>query len=54
MNNEKNITHLLENPFFELVRHDVACPYFVEVDTVLNKKVYFCTLKNKLWSKILY
>jgi UDP-glucuronate decarboxylase len=33
---KKNIVHLLDNPFFELVRHDVACPYFVEVDEIYN------------------
>jgi UDP-glucuronate decarboxylase len=33
---KKNITHLLENPFFELVRHDVTFPYFVEVDEIYN------------------
>ena len=29
---KRNVVHLLDNPFFELVRHDVTMPYFVEVD----------------------
>ena len=33
---KKNITHLLENPYFELIRHDVITPYFVEVDEIYN------------------
>jgi UDP-glucuronate decarboxylase len=31
-----NILHLIDNPFFELVRHDVTEPYFVEVDEIYN------------------
>ena len=31
-----NIIHLLDNPYFELVRHDVTMPYFVEVDEIYN------------------
>ena len=31
-----NILHLLDNPFFELVRHDVTEPYFAEVDEIYN------------------
>ncbi len=31
-----NIKHLLENPYFELIRHDVTAPYFVEVDEIYN------------------
>ena len=33
---KENIVHLLDNPFFELVRHDVTMPYFVEVDQIYN------------------
>jgi len=33
---KQNIVHLLDNPFFELVRHDVTMPYFVEVDQIYN------------------
>jgi UDP-glucuronate decarboxylase len=31
-----NIVHLLENPFFELIRHDVTMPLFVETDEIYN------------------
>ena len=31
-----NIVHLLENPNFELLRHDVTFPLYVEVDQIYN------------------
>jgi len=31
-----NIAHLIGNPYFELVRHDVTFPYYVEVDEIYN------------------
>ena len=31
-----NIFHLLDNPRFELVRHDVTTPYYAEVDEIYN------------------
>ncbi|MBF0126257.1 MAG: SDR family oxidoreductase [Magnetococcales bacterium] len=34
--NKKNILTLLDNPFFELLRHDVTFPLYVEVDTIFN------------------
>jgi UDP-glucuronate decarboxylase len=33
---KSNIVHLLDNPYFELVRHDVTHPYFIEVDEIYN------------------
>lgn len=33
---KSNIAHLLGNPFFEMVRHDVTSPYFAEVDEIYN------------------
>lgn len=33
---KKNVVHLVDNPYFELVRHDVTMPYFVEVDQIYN------------------
>jgi UDP-glucuronate decarboxylase len=33
---KKNIVHLLDNPYFEMVRHDVTEPYFIEVDEIYN------------------
>lgn len=34
--NKRNIAHLLDNPSFELLRHDVTFPLFVEVDQIYN------------------
>lgn len=31
-----NIAHMIGNPYFELVRHDVTFPYYVEVDEIYN------------------
>lgn len=31
-----NITHLLDNPHFELLRHDVTFPLYAEVDEIYN------------------
>ena len=31
-----NVAHLLDNPRFELMRHDVTLPLFVEVDEIYN------------------
>jgi len=33
---KQNVVHLLKHPYFELVRHDVTMPYFVEVDEIYN------------------
>ncbi|PIF01994.1 MAG: NAD-dependent dehydratase [Draconibacterium sp.] len=30
------VIHLVDNPYFELVRHDVTMPYYIEVDEVYN------------------
>jgi UDP-glucuronate decarboxylase len=32
----KNIIHLLDQPYFELVRHDIIMPYYMEVDEIYN------------------
>ncbi len=34
--NKSNIIHLLNNHFFEIVRHDIITPYFIEVDEIYN------------------
>ena len=34
--NKKNIAHLISNPNFELVRHDVTFPIYLEVDGIFN------------------
>ncbi|HEY8907957.1 MAG TPA: UDP-glucuronic acid decarboxylase family protein [Rhodoferax sp.] len=31
-----NVSHLLANPLFELIRHDVTFPLYVEVDQIFN------------------
>jgi len=31
-----NIAHLIENPYFELMRHDVTFPLYVEIDEIYN------------------
>lgn len=33
---KENIAHLLDNPYFELTRHDVTFPLYVEVDEIYN------------------
>lgn len=33
---KSNIAHLMTNPYFEFVRHDVTFPYYVEVDQIYN------------------
>ncbi|WP_373059518.1 UDP-glucuronic acid decarboxylase family protein [Zunongwangia sp. H14] len=33
---KKNIIGLLDNPYFEMVRHDITRPYFAEVDEIYN------------------
>lgn len=33
---KRNVVHLLGNPYFELIRHDVCFPLYVEVDQIYN------------------
>ena len=33
---KRNIAHLMGNPYFELIRHDVTFPLYVEVDEIFN------------------
>ncbi|WP_319481082.1 UDP-glucuronic acid decarboxylase family protein [uncultured Draconibacterium sp.] len=33
---KQKIIHLLENPYFELVRHDITQPFYIEVDEIYN------------------
>jgi UDP-glucuronate decarboxylase len=33
---KKNIEHLMDNHYFELIRHDVTMPFFIEVDEIYN------------------
>jgi len=34
--NKENIQHLIGNPFFEVIRHDVTLPIYLEVDEIYN------------------
>lgn len=33
---KRNIAHLMGNPYFDLIRHDVTFPLYVEVDEIFN------------------
>jgi UDP-glucuronate decarboxylase len=33
---KNNVVHLLENPHFELMRHDITFPLYVEIDEIYN------------------
>ena len=34
--NKQNIAHLLDNPYLEVIRHDICFPLYVEVDEIYN------------------
>ena len=34
--NKQNIVHLMANPYFEMLRHDVTFPLYVEIDEIYN------------------
>ena len=33
---KQNIIHLLSDPYFEIIRHDITFPLYVEVDEIYN------------------
>lgn len=33
---KRNIVHLQNHPYFEIIRHDVTMPFFIEVDQIYN------------------
>ena len=33
---KRHIIHLLDNPYFELTRHDITSPFYIEVDEIYN------------------
>lgn len=33
---KQNVIHLINNPYFELIRHDITAPFFAEVDEIYN------------------
>jgi UDP-glucuronate decarboxylase len=34
--NKRNVIHLLSNPWFELIRHDITMPFFAEIEEIYN------------------
>jgi len=49
---KQNIVHLLNNPFFEMIRHDVTMPFFIEVDEIYNlacpaSPIHINTMRSK-------
>ncbi|MFC1734112.1 UDP-glucuronic acid decarboxylase family protein [candidate division KSB1 bacterium] len=34
--NKKNLVDFIGNPFFEMIRHDITMPFFIEVDEIYN------------------
>ena len=34
--NKRNIVHLMGNPYFEVIRHDITSPFYIEVDEIYN------------------
>jgi UDP-glucuronate decarboxylase len=33
---KRNIEHLVSSPYFEIIRHDVTLPYYIEIDQIYN------------------
>lgn len=33
---KQNIAHLIGNPYFEVIRHDITQPFYIEVDEIYN------------------
>lgn len=33
---KRNFIHLMNNPYFEVIRHDITSPFFIEVDEIYN------------------
>jgi UDP-glucuronate decarboxylase len=33
---KENIAHLIGNPYFEVIRHDITMPFYIEVDEIYN------------------
>ena len=33
---KSNVIHLLDNPLFEIIRHDICFPFYIEVDEIYN------------------
>ena len=48
---KSNVAHLLDRPNFELIRHDVTVPVFLEVDESYNFQ-FFSKLMNRTTSRV--
>lgn len=33
---KRNIIHLIDKPYFEVIRHDITMPFYIEVDEIYN------------------
>ncbi|KPK82283.1 MAG: NAD-dependent dehydratase, partial [Bacteroides sp. SM23_62_1] len=33
---KRNIIHLQKHPYFEIIRHDITMPFYIEVDEIYN------------------
>jgi len=33
---KKNIIHLIDRPYFEIIRHDITMPFYIEADEIYN------------------
>lgn len=33
---KQNVAHLITNPYFELIRHDITFPFYAEIDRIYN------------------
>ncbi len=33
---KKNIVHLIKHPYFEIIRHDITMPFYIEVNEIYN------------------
>lgn len=33
---KKNIIHLIDKPYFEIIRHDITMPFYIEADEIYN------------------
>ena len=43
----KNITHLLSNPMFEAIRHNVTFPLYIEVDAIFDLACPHCATATR-------
>ena len=46
-----NVSHLLKNPHFELIRHDIINPVYLEVDEIYNWACPTCGVGKDMFGK---